>query len=56
MMVTIGGIGHFILIIACLAAVLTQKSANKKWWKFLGGAVVSLAYFALIVFLFLPRG
>jgi len=55
MMVTIGGIGHFILIIACLAAVLRQKSDRKKWWKFLGGAAACLAYFAIIVSLALPR-
>jgi hypothetical protein len=55
MMVTVGGIGHFILIIACMAAVLRQGSDNNKWWKFLGGAVACLAYFALIVSLLLPR-
>src|SRR5271155_3050212 len=35
MMVPIGGIGHFILIIACLAAFFNQKTDRKKWWKFL---------------------
>jgi hypothetical protein len=38
-----------------LAAGLGNKSEGKKWWTFLGGAVVCLAYFALIVFLLLPR-
>ncbi len=55
MMVTLGSIGHFILIIACLAAVLNQKTDSKKWWKFGGGAIASLAYLALIVKFALPR-
>ena len=55
MMVPVGGMGHFILIIACMAGVLGQKSCNQKWWKFLAGGAICLAYFALIVFLLLPR-
>lgn len=55
MMVTIGGIGHFILIVACVVALLQLRTDKRKWWKFAGGAVASLAYFALIVFLLLPR-
>lgn len=55
MMVPIGSIGHFILIFACMAAVLSQSSANKKWWKFFAGGVVCLVYLGLIVFLLLPR-
>jgi hypothetical protein len=48
MMVTIGGIGHFVLIVACIAAAREQET-TKKWWKFLGGGVAGLAYLALIV-------
>lgn len=55
MMVPLGGIGHFILIIACLGAIFGKKSDKKKWWKFLGGAVGCLAYFALIILFLLPR-
>jgi len=55
MMVPIGGIGHFILIIACLAAVFNQKADNKKWWKFLAGGVLALGYFAVIVAIARPR-
>jgi hypothetical protein len=55
MMVTLGGIGHFVLIIACVAALLSQTTENKKWWKFVGGGVLTLAYFALIVAVARPR-
>jgi hypothetical protein len=55
MMVTLGSIGHFILIIACLAALLGQRTENGKWWKFAGGGLAVLAYFALIVVIARPR-
>jgi hypothetical protein len=55
MMVSVGGIGHFILIIACLAALLNQPPHNKKWWKFIGGGALALAYLALIVAVARPR-
>jgi hypothetical protein len=55
MMVPVGGFGHFILIIACIAGVVGQKSGNRIWWKFFGGGAICLTYFALIVFLLLPR-
>jgi hypothetical protein len=32
MMVTLGGIGHFVLIIACLAALFHQTTEDRKWW------------------------
>ena len=54
MMVTVGGIGHFILTIACLVAMRDVKT-SKKWPKFIAGGAISLAYFALIVFIALPR-
>jgi hypothetical protein len=55
MMVALGGIGHFVLIIACLAAVFGLTTENKKWWKFIGGGVVAFAYFALIIAVARPR-
>jgi hypothetical protein len=55
MMVPIGGIGHFILIIACMAALLKQKTDNNKWWKFVGGGALALAYFALIILIARPH-
>jgi hypothetical protein len=55
MMVSIGGIGHFILIIACVTAFFHQTTDTKKWWKFLAGGVLVLGYFALIVAIARPR-
>ena len=55
MMVTLGGIGHFILIVACLAAFFQLRTDSKKWRKFVGGGVVTLAYFALIIVIARPR-
>jgi hypothetical protein len=55
MMVPLGGIGHLILIFACLAALFNQTTDTKKWWKFLVGGVLVLGYFALIVAIARPR-
>jgi len=55
MMVLLGGIGHFILIAACLAALLDRRINDKKVWKMVGGGVVVLAYFALIIIVAGPR-
>jgi hypothetical protein len=55
MMVTFASIGHFILIIACLAALRDHRTENRKWWKFAGGGLAALAYFALIVVIARPR-
>jgi hypothetical protein len=56
MFVPLGGIAHFILIIACLAALLDRRTnTNYKWWKFVGGAAATLCYMALIVAIAAPR-
>jgi hypothetical protein len=55
MMVPVGGVGHLILIFACLAALFNQTTVTKKWWKFLAGGVLALGYFALIVAIARPR-
>lgn len=55
MMVAFGGIAHFILIIACLAALFESGTNKHKCWKFVGGGVATLAYFALIVAIARPR-
>lgn len=55
MMVPLGGIGHLILIFACLAALFNQTMDPQKWWKFLGGGVLVVGYFALIVAIARPR-
>jgi hypothetical protein len=55
MVVALGGVGHFILIIASLVAVLELKHDHKKWWKFLAGGTVTIAYFVAIVAIARPR-
>ena len=55
MMVTLGGIGHFVLIIACLAALFHQTTEDRKWWKFVGGGAWTLVYFCLIIAVARPR-
>lgn len=55
MMVPVGGVGHLILIIACLAALFQQPSGKKKWWNFAIGSVTALAYLVLIVAIARPR-
>jgi hypothetical protein len=49
MMVTLGGIGHFVLIVGCLSALLQLQADTRRWWKFVGGGVLAVAYFVLIV-------
>jgi drug/metabolite transporter (DMT)-like permease len=49
MTVVLGGAAHFILIVAALFALIGHKTEARKWWKFAGGGVLSIAYFALIV-------
>ena len=55
MMVPIGGVGHIILMIACLTALFQLPRDTKKWWKFLAGGVLVLGYFALIIAIARPR-
>jgi hypothetical protein len=55
MAVTLGGIGHFILIFATILAVLRFNTETRKWWKFAGGGVLSIGYFALLVLFFSPH-
>ena len=49
LMVLLGGLGHFILILACLTAFLQLKPGMKEWGKFIAGGVLTLAYLVLIV-------
>jgi hypothetical protein len=41
--------GHFLLIIACLAAFLRMRPDARRWGQFLGGGVIAVAYFAAII-------
>jgi hypothetical protein len=54
-MVTIGGIGHFILIVACIAGFLELRPSRKNWAQFFGGGFLVLAYMALIIATTAPR-
>jgi hypothetical protein len=49
LMVMVGGMGHFLLIIACLAGFLQKRPGAKQWGQFFGGGLLALAYFGLIV-------
>lgn len=55
MSVTLGGIGHFILLGTSLLGVTRFDREPRKWWKFAGGGVLSIAYFALLIALFQPH-
>jgi hypothetical protein len=55
MMVALGGIGHFVLIIASFLAQLRHNVESKKWWKFVGGGAITIAYFVLIIAFARPR-
>jgi hypothetical protein len=55
MMVFVGGVGHFVFVVACLAAFSQLQPGKKEWRQFLTGAVLALAYFGVIVATMLPR-
>jgi len=55
MMVLLGGIGHFVLVGACLAALFDRRIDDKTPWKVVAGGVSVLAYFALIIIVAAPR-
>ena len=55
MMVLLGGIGHFVLISACLAALFDRRIDDKKPWKIVAGGVSVLAYLGLIIAVARPR-
>jgi len=55
MMVLLGGVAHFLLIVACLVAFLQRQPGKKQWGQFVTGGGLALAYFALIVVTTAPR-
>jgi hypothetical protein len=44
-----------IRIFTTVLAVLRFNAETRKWWKFAGGGVLSIAYFALLVVFFKPH-
>lgn len=55
LMVLVGGVGHLILIVACLAAFLYPSARQKEWRKFIAGGAAALAYLGLIIVTAAPR-
>jgi hypothetical protein len=49
LMVMVGGVGHFVLITACMTGFLQQRPSVKHWGQFFGGGILALAYLGLIV-------
>jgi hypothetical protein len=54
-MVLTGTVGHFLLIIACIAGVIRLRASWRHWGQLLGGAVLAIGYFALIVSIMVPH-
>jgi len=55
LMVMVGGVAHFVLIIACMAGFLQLRPRMKQWGQFFGGGLLASAYFALIIVTTAPR-
>jgi hypothetical protein len=55
MLVMVGGVAHFLLIIACMAGFLQLRPRGKQWGKFFAGGFLALGYFALIIAIARPR-
>ena len=55
MMVTVGGVAHFLLIVACIAGFMQLQPHLKQWGQFFAGGLLAMAYFALIIAIALPR-
>ena len=53
--VLLGGLAHFLLIIACIAGFLQLRPARKQWAQFFAGGLLAMAYFALIIVTTAPR-
>ena len=55
LMVFVGGMAHFMLIVACVAGFLESRPGMKRWGQFLAGGLLALGYFILIVVTTAPR-
>lgn len=45
----VAAIGHFLLIIACLAGFLRMRPRAKQWIEFIVGGLLAIGYFVLII-------
>ena len=55
LMVFVGGIGHFVLIVACVAAFRQLHPGKQEWRQLLVGGLLALGYSAAIVAIMRPR-
>jgi hypothetical protein len=55
MTVMVGGVAHFLIIVACVAGFLHLRPRGEQWGQFFGGGILALAYFALIIAIAAPR-
>jgi hypothetical protein len=55
LMVMVGGMAHFLLIIACMAGFLQLRPGMKHWGKFFAGGLLTLAYLILIFAIAAPH-
>jgi hypothetical protein len=53
--VFVGGVGHFILLVACVAAFRQLGPGKREWLRFASGGALTLAYFAIIAATMAPR-
>jgi hypothetical protein len=49
LLVMIGGVAHFLLILACIVGFIQLRPRMKQWGQFFAGGLLALAYFALII-------
>jgi hypothetical protein len=55
LMVMIGGVAHFLLILACMTGFLQLRPGMKHWGQFFAGGLLTLAYLILIVVITAPH-
>ncbi|MGB9417699.1 MAG: hypothetical protein WCB58_15390 [Acidobacteriaceae bacterium] len=55
LMVMVGGVGHFLLIVACMAAFLQLRPGIKHRRQFFAGGLLTLAYYGLIIVTLAPH-
>jgi hypothetical protein len=51
----IAATGHFLLIAACLIGFLKTRPTAREWGQFVGGGVLAVAYFILIIVIAGPQ-
>jgi hypothetical protein len=49
LVVMVGGVAHFLLIIACMCGFLELRPRLKLWGQFFAGGLLSLAYLGVFI-------